>query len=93
MKEDMNKVTDRRDFLKDGMRAVLLAAFAFTGLSIGKRSLTDSVNGSSCQVDLPCRRCAKFSGCRLPEANSAKDEKTMARYSTGVKEKGGRGDR
>jgi len=93
MKEDMNKFKGRRDFLKDGMRAVLLAGLAFAGLSLGMRSQTDSVNGSSCQIDLPCRSCAKFSGCRLPEANSAKEKKTKTCYSSGVKEKGGRGDR
>jgi hypothetical protein len=93
MKEDMNKFKGRRDFLKDGMRAVLLAGFAFTGFSLGMRSQTDSLNGSSCQIDLPCRSCAKFRRCRQPEAQSVKNEKTAPRYSTGMKEKGVRGDR
>ena len=93
MKEDMNKFKGRRDFLKDGMRAVLLAGLAFTGLSLGMRSQTDSENGSPCQIDLPCRSCAKFLCCRQPEALSAKDETTVPRYSTGMKEIGGRGDR
>ena len=59
---------NRRDFLKDGLRAVLVSGFVFTGILLGGKSRGRQGIGSSSAADLPCRYCSELKRCRKPEA-------------------------
>ena len=72
--QETRKKKNRREFLKDGLRASLLSGLAFAGLSLGWRGVSRSGKGSSCSIDLPCRICSQLPGCRKPEAVDAKQK-------------------
>jgi len=65
---NQTKAKSRRDFLKDGMRAVLLGGFVFTGLFLGWRGRANSGTDVSCSIDLPCRSCSKIKSCQDSQA-------------------------
>ncbi|MFC2167881.1 hypothetical protein ACFLRW_02770, partial [Acidobacteriota bacterium] len=65
---DHTKVKSRRDFIKDGMRAVLLGGLVFSGLFLGLRGRENTRTDTSCSVDLPCRSCSKINKCRESSA-------------------------
>jgi len=58
----------RRDFMKDGMRAVLLGGIVFSGLFLGWRGRANSNDKVPCSLDLPCRTCSKINRCTKAEA-------------------------
>ena len=66
---------NRRDFLKDGLRAVLVSGFVFTGILLGGRSRGSQGIGPSCSADLPCRSCSELKRCRRPEAERERRQK------------------
>ena len=68
------KVKNRREFIKDGLRMVMLSGLAFVGLSVGGRKASSSGNETSCFIDLPCRICSQLPGCRKPEAVDTKQK-------------------
>ncbi len=70
---DQTKVKNRRDFIKDGMRAVLLGGFVFTGLFLGWRGRANSGTDISCFIDLPCRSCSIIKRC--PESLAFQERK------------------
>jgi hypothetical protein len=78
---DHKKVKSRRDFLKDGMRAVLLGGFVFSGLFLGWRGRANSGTNASCSIDLPCRNCSKISRCQeslaLQERNKMSESRSL----------------
>ena len=74
------KTNNRRQFMKDGLRAVLLSGLVFTGLSLGRRGGYRSGAASSCSVDLPCGICSRLPGCGKPEAVDTKRRAEQSRY-------------
>ena len=72
---DHTKVKSRRDFLKDGMRAILLGGFVFSGLFLGWRGRANSGTDVSCHVNLSCRNCSKISRCQ--ESSARQERKNM----------------
>jgi hypothetical protein len=74
---DQKKVKSRRDFIKDGMRAVVLGGFVFSGLFLGWRGRANSGTEVSCSIDLPCRRCSKISRCK--ESQALRERKKMSK--------------
>ncbi len=66
------KVKTRREFIKDGLRTVVLSGLAFVGLSVGGRKASSFGIETSCAIDLPCRICSRLPGCRKPEAEEAR---------------------
>jgi hypothetical protein len=68
------KMKNRREFLKNGLRASLLSGLAFASLTLGWRGVSRSGKESSCSIDLPCRICSELPGCRKPEALDTKQK-------------------
>jgi len=64
----------RREFMKDGLRTVVLSGLAFAGLSLGRRGASSSGKETSCTIDLPCRICSKLPGCQQLKAIDTKQE-------------------
>lgn len=73
---DQIKVKSRRDFIKDGMRAVLLGGIVFSGLFLGWRGRANSGTDTSCSIDLPCRSCLKIRRC--PETQALQERKSRS---------------
>jgi hypothetical protein len=53
-------MSDRRSFLRDGLRALVFGSLALTGIVLGGRR---PAQNNSCHVDLACRDCARLAGC------------------------------
>ncbi len=70
---NQTKVKNRRDFIRDGMRAVLLGGFVFSGLFLGWRGRANSGTDASCVIDLPCRSCSIIKRC--PESKAFQERK------------------
>lgn len=79
MKEEQN-TKDRRKFIKDGLRTVVLSGLAFTSLSLGRRGQQRSGYEESCPIDLPCKICSRLPGCRKPGAVREKLKLEESRY-------------
>jgi hypothetical protein len=67
-------IHNRREFIKTGLRTIVLGSLGFAGLSLGKRRSSGSEEKTSCSIDLPCRICSKLPGCQEREALDAKQE-------------------
>ena len=80
MMKDPHEIIGRRDFFKQGARAIVLSGLAFVGITLGRRSITRSGKKTSCVIDLPCRICSKLPGC---EERIALDTKREYRDSLG----------
>ena len=74
MMKEPRKIIGRREFMKDGARAVVLSGLAFVGFSLGRRSISRSGKKTSCVIDLPCRICSKLPGCEERIALDTKRE-------------------
>jgi len=72
--QEKQKKKNRREFMKHGLRTVMLSSLAFTGLSLGRRGASSSKIETSCSIDLPCRICSQLPGCRKPEAVDTKQK-------------------
>jgi hypothetical protein len=72
---DLKRTKNRREFLKDGLRAAVLGGIVFTGLFLGWKGNSSSEEESSCLIDLPCRNCLKLTGCK--ESRAAKTRKEL----------------
>ncbi len=68
MVKDFQKTKNRREFLRDGLRAASLGGLAFIGLFLGWKGYSLSEMESSCLVRLPCRDCSKLPDCQVPRA-------------------------
>ncbi len=68
MMKDFQKTKNRREFLRDGLRAVLFGGLAFTGLFLGWKGHSLSGIEPSCLVRLPCQGCSKLPDCQVPRA-------------------------
>jgi hypothetical protein len=73
---DQTKDKSRRDFIKDGMRAVLLGGIVFSGLFLGWRGRANSSTNTTCSIDLPCRSCSIIKRC--PESQPFQERKRMS---------------
>jgi hypothetical protein len=76
---DQAKVKNRRDFIKDGMRAVLLGGFVFSGLFLGWRGRANAGTDISCFIDLPCRSCSIIRRCPESQAFQERKRKSESR--------------
>jgi hypothetical protein len=93
MKQSLDITKNRREFLKDGLRAVLFGGLALSGLFLGWRGYSGADKESSCLIDLPCRSCSKLSGCQEPRAINARQEPDDSRFQSTKMNKGIRNDR
>lgn len=73
---DQTKDKSRRDFIKDGMRAVLLGGIVFSGLFLGWRGRANSGTNTTCSIDLPCRSCSIIKRC--PESQAFQERKNRS---------------
>ena len=80
--QDLQKKGNRREFIRDGLRAALLSGLAFTGLFLGWRGYSGSAKESSCIVDLPCRGCSKLPGCQELKAFDARQRSSDSRVQS-----------
>jgi hypothetical protein len=71
----MNTI-NRRELLRDGARALLCAGFLVTGAILGTRER--SGREASCLLDLPCRQCGKYDGCRDPRVTRYRRQQNRA---------------
>ena len=62
------KQKSRREFLEDGLRAVLAGGFVSIGLFLGWRREAAAETETSCLINLPCRNCSIVSRCQYPLA-------------------------
>ena len=74
MMKDFQKTKNRREFLRDGLRAVLFGGLAFTGLFLGWKGHSLSGIEPSCLVRLPCQDCSKLPDCQVPRAADARQK-------------------
>jgi hypothetical protein len=72
--QEKQKKKNRREFMKHGLRTVVLSSLAFTGLSLGWRRASSPGKETSCPIELPCRICPQLPGCRKPEAVNTKQK-------------------
>ncbi|MEE8604924.1 MAG: hypothetical protein V3S65_06090 [Candidatus Aminicenantaceae bacterium] len=86
--KEAHKIKSRREFMKDGLRTVVLSGLAFAGLSLGWRRASSSGKDSSCIVDLPCRICSQLPGCRKPEAITTKQKSKDSRSQFSPQKRG-----
>ena len=86
--QETQKIKNRREFLKDVLRASLLSGLAFAGLSLGWRGISRTGQESSCSIDLPCRICSQLPGCRKPEAVDTKQKTMDSRYQVSSQKRG-----
>ncbi len=68
MKQNLQDIKSRREFIRDGLRAVVFSGIVtLSGVFIGK-TYSNNHNSSACKVDIPCRDCSKLDCCEDPEA-------------------------
>ena len=87
MKQDLNKTGSRREFLKDGIRTVVLGGFVFVGGMFAWRSISNKGQTSSL-VDEPCGDCFILPVCVLPEAIDFKRKKRRSPQNSFPRKKG-----
>ena len=80
--QDLQKTRNRREFIRDGLRAALLSGLAFTGLFLGWRGYSGSAKESSCLLDLPCRSCSKLPDCQELKAFDARQKPSDSRFQS-----------
>lgn len=85
------KTKTRRDFLRDGMRTILLSGLGFMGVFLGWKGFSNSGKESSCLVDLHCQGCSKFRGCQYPRALDVRLKERSSRLQSSRMNKGGDG--
>ncbi len=93
MMQDLQKTKSRREFMRDGLRTVLFASLAFTGLFLGWRGHSRSGRESSCLVDLPCRGCLKLPDCQEPRAINDRQKPHDSRFQSSKMKRRARDDR
>ncbi len=86
MIQDLHKAGSRREFLKGGIRTVLLGGFVFGSGMLGWRKISNSGQTSSL-VNLPCRDCSILPVCFLPKAIDFKREKHRSPQNSFLKKK------
>ena len=57
------KNESRREFLRSGMRALLLGGIITVSGFLGWRKIHSAENGDICAYKLPCRKCSKYTDC------------------------------
>ena len=82
------KTKNRREFIKTGLRTIVLGSLAFAGLSLGGKRSSGSEEKTSCAIDLPCRICSKLPGCQEREALDAKREHRDSLDRSAAKQRG-----
>ncbi len=93
MRQSLQITKNRREFLKDGLRAVVFGGLAFTGLFLGWRGYSRADKESPCLIDLPCRSCLKLPGCPEPRAIDARQKPDDSRFQSSKINKGFQDDR
>ena len=68
MKQKSNKVTNRREFLRSGLRYSLLGGIAIFSGFLGWRKFRSDNNEDSCTFKLPCKECKILSSCEDSKA-------------------------
>ena len=71
---NLHKPKNRREFLKDGLRAGVAGSIVFMGLFLGWRKKPENSGGTLCIDNLPCRDCSKMKKCTEPKALKQKQK-------------------
>jgi len=69
MQKETEKIS-RRDFLKTGLRFVVLSGMAGLALKLLGKKSTDNSAAAKCTNQYFCRNCFAVNTCYLPEAQS-----------------------
>ncbi len=85
--QDLYKTGSRREFLKGGIRTVLVGGFVFVSGMLGWRKISNPGQTSS-PVNLPCRDCSILPVCFLPKAIDFKREKRRSPQNSFLMKKG-----
>ena len=73
----MDRLQDRRTFIKKALRHIVLAVFGAVAVLLGWRRLTsDSTTNTN---RLPCDRCVKYPDCVYGQSNFEKQGLLVAR--------------
>lgn len=76
MKMNINpeKSARRRDFLKGGLRTLLLGGITFIGGLLRWREVRSAEDETICVIISPCRTCAIYTNCTNPKAVAAEQD-------------------
>ena len=85
--QNLHKTGSRREFLKGGIRTVLVGGLVFVSGMLGWRKISNAGQTSS-QVNLPCRDCSILPVCFLPKAIDFKREKRRSPQNSFLMKKG-----
>lgn len=62
------KSEGRRDFLKNGLRTIVLSLILFVSGLLSWRAYRSAGTELACQIKLPCRACSKYTDCEYAQA-------------------------
>jgi len=68
MKIIPEKSENRRKFLKNGLRALILSVIVFVSGFLGWREMSSAGNENICVIETPCRDCSKYPKCKIQKA-------------------------
>jgi len=74
MNKNPEKSARRREFLKSGLRTLLLGGITFAGGLLGWRELRSAEDETVCVIISPCRNCAKYTNCTNPKAVASEQD-------------------
>ncbi|MFC1607701.1 hypothetical protein ACFL47_06975 [Candidatus Latescibacterota bacterium] len=62
----------RRDFIKRGLRAIMITGIACVCGLLGLRNIRSARDESLCVIELPCKKCTAYKHCADPRAVESK---------------------
>ncbi|MFC1493451.1 hypothetical protein ACFL6O_05765, partial [candidate division KSB1 bacterium] len=68
------KIENRRDFLRKGMRTLMLGGIISIGWISGWRKSSSPENDISCVYEIPCRKCSIYDDCLDSKAVELKQD-------------------
>ena len=73
MKTTEHKSESRRAFLKRGLRFLAGSGIIVSAATLALRDKDKSADKAECPLDIPCKGCAKFTGCNQSRAQKIKN--------------------
>jgi len=74
MKINVEKSVSRREFLKSGLRTLLLGVVLFVSGLLGWREIRSAEDENICVIKSSCRDCSKYADCTNPKIEESKQD-------------------
>ena len=68
MKQNLQDIKSRREFIKDGLRTVICGGIVTLSAVLIGRTYSKNHNSLTCKVDIPCGDCSELGCCEDPKA-------------------------